>query len=233
MNTHASLEAVLETACAERNPDAVLATGDLAERPEPATYDLFLATVRPYFSGPLLCVPGNHDDGRLLDAALPTADLELDDWVLAGVDTHVDGEVGGNVSADELERLRGRLAASRASNLLVVGHHCPMTIGCDWLDRHRIDNGDELLFTLLAAGVKAYAFGHIHQPVDANGGLPVLGTPSTCFQFAQGSPTFGIDDSKPGYRWLVLAPDGSVQSRVGRAAGFEFELDLADRPAAK
>ncbi len=229
VRTQSSLAAVLETACAERTPDAVLATGDLADVPAPSTYELFLSTLRHYHTGPLLCVPGNHDDGAAFKAALPTEDLALGDWRLAGLDTHVDGQVGGNVGLDELRRLRSALDDCGRANVLVAGHHCPVEIDCPWLDKDRIDNGAELLDLLVVAGVKAYVFGHIHQEVMAERALPLYGSPSTCFQFAGDTSSFAIDDAKPGYRWLDLAPDGSVRTRVGRVAGFDLNLDLTDR----
>ena len=228
VRTAESLAAVLDAACAERTPDAVLATGDLAQAPMPATYELFLTTLARYYSGPLLCVPGNHDHGATFADALPTADLPLGRWVLAGVDTHVDDEVGGAVSPGEMARLQGALKGDDGWHV-VAGHHCPVNIGCSWLDVHRIDNGDDLLDVLRAAGARGYVFGHIHQEVEADPGVPIFGTPSTCFQFADDSPTFGIDTAKPGYRWLRLAQDGSIETAVRRVDDYELNLDFNDR----
>ena len=223
--TQASLDAVLRAACAERTPCAVLATGDIAQRPAAATYELFLATLRRHFSGPLLCVPGNHDHGATLASSLPTDDLVIGGWRLAGVDTHIDDVVGGSVGAAELERLA---ALPNGPPTLVAGHHCPVHTGCAWLDEHRIENGAALL-EVLAAGAAAYVFGHIHQPFEGrSNGIPLLGTPSTCFQFARESASFAFDDAKPGYRWLHLADDGSVASEL-RRADFDIHLDLKDR----
>ena len=229
---HDTLRAVLQAACAERAPDAVLATGDLAQRPSPATYALFLATVREHFDGPLLCVPGNHDHGEVFRAALPTADLTLGPWRLLGVDTHLDDVVEGTVADGELERLAAALEDGDGP-ALVAGHHCPVPIGCPWLDEHRIHNGDALL-NVLAGGARAYVFGHIHQPFErllgtGNGYIPLLGTPSTCFEFAGQSPTFAVGRAKPGYRWLTLDADGGVETRVGRAADYPLRIDLTDR----
>ena len=223
-----SLEAVLRAACAERTPDALLATGDLAQRPSAATYGLFLATVREHFDGPLLCVPGNHDHGAPFAAALPTEDLRLGAWRLLAVDTHQDDVVGGTVAQRELERLAAVLDGDGPA--LVAGHHCPVATGCPWLDEHRIDNGEALLDLLAAAEARAYVFGHIHQPFEqARGeGPPLYGTPSTCFQFAQDA-TFGIDDKKPGYRWLVLDAQGGVRTRVERVTDYPLRIDLTDR----
>ena len=226
--TQASLDAVLQAACAERTPAAVLATGDIAQRATPATYALFLSTLRRHFEGPLLCVPGNHDHGATFAAGLPTDDLTIGGWRLVGVDTHIDDVVGGSVGAAELERLA---ALPSGPPTLVAGHHCPMHTGCAWLDEHRIDNGDALFDALDAGGAAAYVFGHIHQPFEGRGGsanTPIFGTPSTCFQFAQGTPSFALDDARPGYRWLRLADDGSVATDV-RRADFDIHLDLKDR----
>lgn len=213
-----SLETVLEAACGEQAPDAVLATGDIAEQPSPETYRLFLATLRRYSDAPLLCVPGNHDHGATFAAELPTEDLQLGDWRLVGIDTHVDQVVGGNVAKAELRRV----AALPPGPTLVAGHHCPLPIGCDWLDAHRISNGAALLEAMAAGGVDAYVFGHIHQPFErqrnlaGNRRMAIYGTPSTCFQFAASSPSFAIDDAGPGWRWLALGADG-VRTAVRRA----------------
>ena len=51
VRTTDSLAAVLDAACTERMPDAVLATGDLAQAPTPKTYEIFLATVARYYAG--------------------------------------------------------------------------------------------------------------------------------------------------------------------------------------
>ena len=225
--TQASLDAVLHGACAERTPDAVLATGDIAQRPAPATYALFLSTLRRHFEGPLLCVPGNHDHGATFAASLPTDDVVVGGWRLVGVDTHIDDVVSGSVGAAELERL----AALPTGPTVVAGHHCPAHTGCAWLDEHRIDNGDAVLAALDASAVAAYVFGHIHQPFEGRGGngsTPLFGTPSTCFQFAQDTASFALDDAKPGYRWLRLADDGTVATEL-RRVDFDINLDLKDR----
>lgn len=229
VRTTDSLAAVLDAACTERTPDAVLATGDLAQAPTPETYEIFLATVARYYAGPLLCVPGNHDHGATFSDALPTEDLDLSAWVLSGVDTHVDDVVGGAVSAQELKRLRHALNGDRRPVFrLVAGHHCPVEIGCAWLDAHRVDNGDDLMDVLIDADVRAYVFGHIHQEAEPRAPLPLYGTPSTCFQFSRDSATFAIDDQTPGYRWLRLGRDGSVDTEIRRLDDYDLGLDLTD-----
>ena len=227
VDTQASLAAVLGAACGERRPDAVLATGDIAQDASPDTYRLFLDTVRAHFDGPLLCVPGNHDHGATLAAALPCDDLELGKWRVVGVDTHVDDVVGGRVGSSELARLADTLGDRGPT--LVVGHHCPVAIGTPWLDVHRIEDGEALMHVLDEAAVPAYAFGHIHQEAHVPLPTTLLGTPSTCFQFAADTAAFAIDDAKPGYRWLHLAEDGTVATEVRRIADYPLTINLRDR----
>ena len=220
VRTQNTLDAVLEQAFGEDAPDAVIASGDLAQVGEPATYRRFLATLRSRFGGPCLCVPGNHDLGEPFRATLPTGSLRLGGWDLVGVDTHIDDRVDGAVAPAELQRLEETLAASESAgrHALVVGHHCPVHVGAPWLDAHRIANAEALLGVLGAhERVRGYLGGHVHQEVDQFvGRLRVLASPSTCFQFAPRSEGFALDDAAPGYRWLTLHDDGTVETRVSR-----------------
>lgn len=46
----------------------------------------------------------------------------------------------------------------------------------------------------------------------------MMGTPSTCIQFIQNQDSFGISPSPPGFRWLELMPDGTINTAVERVA---------------
>jgi Icc protein len=48
------------------------------------------------------------------------------------------------------------------------------------------------------------------------GGVRVLGTPSTCFQFKPDSHDFGLDITSPGYRTIDLYADGGIETQVVR-----------------
>jgi Icc protein len=237
VDTAASLDAVLRAALAERAPDALLASGDLVHEPTPAAYARVHATIARHFRGPMLWLAGNHDDGATLAQARPAIErLDLGDWSVIGIDTHVDGAEGGHVADAELARLRAQLAATRARFVIVAGHHPPVELGMPWLDPGCIDNGAELLALLDAdARVKAYVCGHVHQDTATRRGrLDVLSTPSTCFQFVGRTARFSVDETPPGWRWLDLASDGTLATRVGRATDFAITLDLSsfrNRPA--
>ena len=229
INTFESLRAVLDQAFLQDYPDVLIGSGDIAQFAEPATYRLFLNLVREYFVGPILCVPGNHDIGATFRQELPTASIDLNGWRIAGIDTHVDDEVGGRVDAARVGELMNEIG-KHPGPVLVVGHHAPIEIGTAWLDVHCVEGGEELVGVLVNdVRTRAYIFGHIHQEFDRTlGETRFLATPSTCFQFGSDSKRFSVETTSPGFRWLVLDSQGSLETTVGRANRFEMSLNLKD-----
>ena len=53
-----------------------------------------------------------------------------------------------------------------------------------------------------------------------------MSTPSSCIQFARHSDDFKVDELAPGYRWLRLHADGSIETDVVRVEGVHFPVDL-------
>ncbi|MCZ6888879.1 MAG: metallophosphoesterase [Gammaproteobacteria bacterium] len=227
--TFQSLTAVLDQAFSEAVPDAVVVTGDIANVGSLATYELFRDAVGSRYAGPMLCVPGNHDLSAPFRSVLPTTGLEFDAWKVIGVDTHVDNCVGGHLEADECKRLSNALE-SCSKQVLVVGHHPPFPIRTPWLDKQCIDNGERLVAMLRGSGkVSGYAYGHVHQEFGTVAGdVQLLASPSTCYQFEPGSDRFSIDGCKPGYRWIHLNDDRSIDSEVRRLDDFELTVELTD-----
>ena len=236
VDTADSLRAVLAQALAEQAPDAVIASGDLAHDPEPATYRRFEQALRDVYAGPVMYLAGNHDLSGPLAATLGTLDtLRLGSWAVIGFDTHRDHRTEAELDDVRRGALMARIGGWDAEHVLLVCHHHPLPVGCPWLDKDCIPLGFELLESCAAESrVRGLAFGHVHQEVRTEAaGLPVLGAPSTCFQFQPGSERFAIDRSpqsgRPGYRWLMLHPDGTLASRVRRVADYPLNIDVSDR----
>ena len=166
---------------------------------------------------PVHCVPGNHDIRPLMQTALQALpfhycqSVELNDWLIIGIDSCVDEHAGGCVDDAEFDRLDRAIAASDAHNVMVCLHHPPVKMSSKWLDSVGLDNGDETLQRLSASGkVRLAVFGHVHQDYEADhAGIRIIATPSTCSQFAAGSDDFAVDDSPPAYRRLQLNQDGT------------------------
>jgi Icc protein len=236
VDTQASLESVLDTALARHEVDAIVASGDLAHEPQASVYARFIATVRDRTSAPVLCIPGNHDVlHEMASAGLPMEPLEFGTWAVVSLDSHVDDTVPASVTAEDRAATAAAIAGLDHTNVLVATHHPMVDVACPWLDKDRIQDAEELLEWLseciAAAGTsfRGVLFGHAHQTVTrTHEGRPLLGCPSTCFQFLPQSEKFALDDESPGYRIFDLHDDGSFKSVVERT-GFPIDPAFARR----
>ena len=241
VDTQASLEAVLIQATKQREPDAIIASGDLAHDPLPAVYDRFLETVRRYSKAPLVCLPGNHDVLSAMEK-LPRAPLEIGGWGIVPLDSHEDEVAPAKIEQKDLAVVDDLFGKIAAEHVLVTTHHPFVEVNAPWLDRDRIQNPEDLVEWLSERSrsdsgqedqverLKGIVFGHAHQEINAEcAGVPVYGTPSTCFQFKPHSQQFALDDQPPGYRWLELHDDGSIVTSVERVDSFKVEPVLEKR----
>jgi Icc protein len=201
--------------------DIAVVTGDLIQDDSAAAYEHFRGMLSELGIA-IHCVPGNHDNRALMQTALQSppfhycATVELDNWLIIGIDSCVNEHAGGSVSDAEFDRLDAAIAGSNAPNVMVCLHHPPVPMGSKWLDSVSLDNGDETLRRLSASGkVRLTVFGHVHQNYDAyHAGMRIIATPSTCSQFASGSDEFAIDDSPPAYRRVQLNADGTHSNEL-------------------
>jgi len=201
-------------------PDAVLLTGDLVHD-DARGY----AALRGHFAdagAPVHCLPGNHDDPKDVAGHLDGPPFVHDfarrqgDWMFVMLDSTVPGEHGGHLGAEQLARLDAVLADEPGAHALVCLHHHPVPHGSAWLDALMLDNAGEL-FAVLARhrAVRGIAWGHTHQPFEGmHGGIRLMGTPSTCMQFAQNADEFEVDGRPPAYRWLELGADGTIETGI-------------------
>ncbi|MFD2231718.1 3',5'-cyclic-AMP phosphodiesterase [Alkalimarinus sediminis] len=232
MNTRASLDAVLNLI--KRNhatPDALLATGDLAQDGSIEAYQCFEEKVNR-FGCPVFWFTGNHDNREAMrGVAQGSGALEkvvrMGAWQFIFLDSLLDGKVHGHLSDEELTLLDEALAARPDLHSLVSFHHHPVDIDCKWLDAIGLKNREQLLEIIdKHSNVRCLLWGHIHQEVDSmREDVRLLATPSTCVQFLPNSESFAIDNLAPGYRWLQLNADGSIDTGVERADHIEFQVD--------
>ncbi len=234
MDTAHSLAKVVDKVQAEQAQiDLLLGTGDLAQDASMAAYQRFAELTAP-LKAPQRWLAGNHDEVAPMQQ-LCAADqrlvavTDLGAWRVILLDTSVEGSVPGYLRDDQLQLLDDALASAGARHCLVVCHHHPVSVGCQWLEPIGIKNAQALLSRLDAAPqVKCLLWGHIHQEFDQpRGHYRLLATPSTCVQFAPGSEDFQVDTQPPGYRWLRLLPDGGLETGVSRVTGIDFVVDYS------
>ena len=195
VNTTDTLLDVIAAVKRHKDLDLVLLTGDLAETPCADTYKK-LAELLRRVEAPVHCLPGNHDDPRLMrrwlnSGHVSTANfLTCGSWSIILLNTHRAGDKGGYLSAAELSRLDEALERSRGRQVLVCLHHQPVSIHSPWMDAMALENSAALFQALdRHDNVRGITWGHIHQEFSMirNGAL-LLGSPSTCVAVP---PAFG------------------------------------------
>lgn len=233
LTTRRSFEAVLALAIERSAPvDTLVMTGDLVHDGSPDGYR-YLRQALEATGLPCFCIPGNHDQRDRMEEYLGprnVADLSvrrLGAWNLIFVDSTTPGEDGGWIAGHQLDELEHRLANDAAPSILFLHQH-PLPVESAWMDTMDVRNGAALLALCERhPAVVAVVFGHIHQEFDGrHAGARVLGAPSTCVQFLPGSQSFALDPRPPGYRELLLFPDGRVETRVIRLSDYPEPIEI-------
>lgn len=209
--------------------DHLLLTGDLTHHAGVEAYRRLLSIIES-LSGERHWLPGNHDDGAMLNAADPSGQLgrkqvELDiHWTLLQLDTTAcpDGRGSGSLAEAELHWLAQALDALKERHVLLALHHNPVATGSRWQDAIRLGNPEALERILQQAPqVKGLICGHLHQAQSLSfAGRPLWSAPSTVVQFAAGCDDFTLEGdpalSTPGCRWYELEADGAIQAHLLR-----------------
>lgn len=119
-------------------PDAIVFTGDLADKGEPAAYRKLRGLVEPFaaqLGAELVWVMGNHDDRAelrkfLLDEAPSMAPLDrvcmIDGLRIIVLDTSVPGHHHGEIRASQLGWLAEELATPAPDGTILALHHPPI-----------------------------------------------------------------------------------------------------------
>nr|BAL53724.1 calcineurin phosphoesterase C-terminal domain protein [uncultured Gammaproteobacteria bacterium] len=221
--------------CALWPPDLILLTGDLVQDPSASAYERLLCHLESLHL-PWVALPGNHDDPEWMARILGRSQILhcakrilTPSWQILCLNSHLPGSPAGYLNAGELEFLTQSLKHGPDLPALVAVHHPPLSICSAWMDTMALVNGEELLRLLERfPKVKGVVFGHVHQVVASRyGSIGLWSAPSTCFQFQPGAPSFALDPSPAGWRWLELHADGQIQTWVERLDHLPPGLDVA------
>jgi Icc protein len=222
VNTYDTFRAVITHSMGESSsPDAIIATGDLVQDETKTGYKRF-REVLEYYQLPVYCIPGNHDSPETMAEVLNKppfqvgGSAQLGDWSLILLNSFSSGDDGGRLSTKELARLRKALAANESSYAMIFIHHHPVSMGSRWLDGVGLRNSHDF-FDIVeqSSQVRGIVWGHVHQASDRRRkGVRLMSTPSTCSQFLPNSDDFALDTRLPGYRWLELRSNGTIDTQV-------------------
>jgi Icc protein len=227
LKTQAGLTAVLSD-IRDRHPDfdLLVISGDHTHDELPNTYRRIRRQLGAWVSRTRL-IPGNHDERAVIREVFPdlvpasgerlTFEVELKGWRLLGIDSHVPGQLYGEVGEEQWEWLAERLGRSSGPALLFL-HHPPLPIGSPWMDAIGLRDAEGLKHVVRhSPQLKLICHGHIHQEFAGSlDGVPVRSAPSTAIQFRPQTRELQIDDLPPGYRVILLQEDGTFSTEVVR-----------------
>lgn len=233
MQTLHSLRCVLDIVRADhRNMDAFLVTGDLSQDGSIASYQ-HLKEELSSFQRPSFWLEGNHDHpDHMIQAASGQhvqRVIRTPHWQILMLNSQVVGKVYGELSAEQLALTEKNLAERPDLHTMICMHHHPISMESLWIDNIGVKNADALLDLIgQHQNARAVLWGHVHQASDIwRGDVRFMSTPSTCVQFMPKTENFSLDDRAPGYRWLNLMPDGSIETAVHRVENIEFDVDFS------
>jgi Icc protein len=180
-------------------PDAVVFTGDLADRGETAAYETLRDLVEPFaaaLDARLLWVAGNHDDRTRLrtvllddesaESAEPAAPVdrvdELDGLRIVTLDTTVPGHHHGELTTSQLTWLQDVLATPAPLGTVLAMHHPPVPSVLPLASSVELRDQARLKAVLRGTDVRAIIAGHLHYSTFATfAGIPVSVASATCY----------------------------------------------------
>lgn len=175
-------------------PEAIVFTGDLADKGDPAAYLKLRSIVEPVaerLGARLIWVMGNHDDRVALRTALlneaPSmrpvdAVYNVNGLRVISLDTSVPGRHFGRLSSDQLVWLADQLSAPAPDGTVLAMHHPPIPSVLDLAAAVELRDQDALAAVLCGTDVRSIIAGHLHYSTNATfAGIPVSVASATCY----------------------------------------------------
>ena len=175
-------------------PQALVFTGDLADKAEPAAYARLREIVEPAaaaIGAEVVWVMGNHDERAAYSRALFDAESDAtQDRVhdvaglrIVSLDTSVPGYHHGELADEQLAWLADVLSAPAPHGTLLALHHPPVPVPMmraaeiiELLDQHRLAE------VLTGTDVRGILGGHLHYSTYSTfAGIPVSVASATCY----------------------------------------------------
>jgi len=175
-------------------PDAIIITGDLADKGEPHAYARLRGIVEPAaerMGAKVLWVMGNHDNRtnfrtELLGQAPSQAPIDHVDYVgglrIITFDTTVPGSHYGEISPEQLEWLSEQLSFPAPDGTILAMHHPPVPSMLDLSVAVELRDQASLAQVLRGTDVRSILAGHLHYSSTATfAGIPVSVASATCY----------------------------------------------------
>ncbi|MBF4461991.1 phosphodiesterase [Rathayibacter sp. VKM Ac-2878] len=185
-------------------PEALVITGDLADKGEPEAYAKLRALVEPAaarLGAEVIWVMGNHDDraafrSGLLDQ-LPTTQPvdrvhDVNGLRIVALDSTVPGAHHGEITGAQLDWLAEELSSPAPHGTLLALHHPPVPSVLDLAVLVELRDQAALAEVLEGSDVRGIIAGHLHYSSTATfAGIPVSVASATCYTQDLTVPTGG------------------------------------------
>jgi len=175
-------------------PEAIVFTGDLADKGEPGAYERLREIVDPVakrLGARVIWVMGNHDERAAFRAGLlgepaTTAPVDhvydLNGLRLITLDSTVPGHHHGAVSDKQLLWLAHELSVPAPDGTILAMHHPPVPSVLDLAAAVELRDQERLAKVLRGTDVRGIIAGHLHYSSTATfAGIPVSVASATCY----------------------------------------------------
>lgn len=210
------------------SPDAIVFTGDLADRGEAEAYRTLREMVEPVaerMSAPIVWVAGNHDErpafrGELLGAEPSQAPVvsvhDVAGLRLIALDTTVPGWHHGDFDDDQLRWLSDVLSTPAPLGTVLAMHHPPLPSHIPFFDILELREQTRLAEVLEGTDVRAILAGHLHYSTSGTfAGIPVSVASATCYTMNLARPASEVNGMNAGQSFhLVHVYDDTITHSV-------------------
>ena len=176
-------------------PEAIVFTGDLADRGEPEAYDRIRRIVDPVaerLGAQVIWVMGNHDDraafrrGLLDDGVGGYRSVDRVDDVnglrVITLDTSVPGHHHGEVAPEQLDWLAEELSIAAPHGTILAMHHPPVPSVLDLAVSVELRDQSGLAEIVEGSDIRSIIAGHLHYSSTATfAGVPVSVASASCY----------------------------------------------------
>ncbi|NUU06311.1 phosphodiesterase [Leifsonia sp. C5G2] len=175
-------------------PEAIVFTGDLADRGQPDAYSRLRSLVEPAaerMGARIIWVMGNHDDRAsfrqgLRDELGDASPIDDVYWIgglrVIVLDSTVPGHHYGDVSESQLDWLAAELASAAPEGTILAMHHPPVPSVLDLAVSVELRDQSQLREVLEGSDVRSILAGHLHYSSTATfAGIPVSVASASCY----------------------------------------------------
>lgn len=191
-NHLAQLFAELEAS--EGRPEAIIFTGDLADKGEPEAYHRLRRMVEPLaarLGAQVIWVMGNHDErgafrSHLLDEAPSMRPIDrvydVNGLRVITIDSSVPGHHYGQLTSQQLDWLAEELSTPAPHGTILAMHHPPLPSVLDLAVAVELRDQAGLAEVVQGSDIRSIIAGHLHYSSTGTfAGIPVSVASATCY----------------------------------------------------